>query len=286
MSDRFMTVALVGEIPEGGAKVVRVDGDRVAVFHVGGAYYALADLCTHDGGELADGLLEGFVIECARHGARFDIRTGAALALPATAAVPMHAVRVIGDEIQVACETCEEKKAAQAAVDAARPAANAARAAAADEQPAMNPHTGEPAHADSPGGQPSVRRAVSSPAAGEAGAAAAASAAARGPAPSGAAPAPSQQQFAIRAALETVMDPEIELSVIDLGLVREIVIEPGRTLIRMLLTTPFCPYAPQLTQDVKQAAQSVVDQPCEVEILPDAWSPEMMPDPGLLGFSY
>jgi 3-phenylpropionate/trans-cinnamate dioxygenase ferredoxin subunit len=259
-----MTVAKVGEIPEGGVKVVRVDDDPVAVFHVGGQYYALSDLCTHDGGEMADGLLDGYVIECARHGARFDIRTGAALALPATAAVPMHAVRVIGDEIQVACETCEEKKAAQAAVNAA--------------QPAANPHTGQPAYADSPGGRSTVRRAFASPPAAEPGtASAAATTAGR--------PAPSLQEFAVRAALETVMDPEIQLSVVDLGLIREVVIEPGRTIVRMLLTTPFCPYAPQLTQDVKQAAMSVVDQPTEVEILPDAWSPEMMPDPGLLGFS-
>ena len=263
MSDRFMTVAKVGEIPEGGVKVVRVDEDPVAVFHVGGRYYAISDLCTHDGGELADGILDGYVVECARHGARFDIRTGAALALPATAAVPMHAVRVIGDEVQVACETCEERKVAQAAANAAQPAASPAQSAA-------NPHTGQPAYTDSPGGQSSVRRAVTP-----------ASAAA----PAAGAPAPSLQEFAIRAALETVMDPEIELSVVDLGLIREIVIEPGRTIVRMLLTTPFCPYAPQLTQEVKQAAMSVVDQPCEVEILPDAWSPEMMPDPGLLGFS-
>ncbi len=240
MSDRFMTVAKVGEIPEGGVKVVRVDDDPVAVFHVGGQYYALADLCTHDGGELSDGVLDGHVIECARHGARFDIRTGAALALPATGAVPRHAVRVIGDQIQVACETCDER---QAAAEAANP----------------------------PAGQPSVRRSVA-PAATTAGT-------------PGTTRAPTQQEFAVRAALETVMDPEIQLSVVDLGLIREIVIEPGRTLVRMLLTTPFCPYAPQLTQDVKQAAMSVVDQPCEVEILPDAWSPGMMPDPGLLGFS-
>jgi len=98
--------------------------------------------------------------------------------------------------------------------------------------------------------------------------------------------APSQQEMAIRSALETVMDPEINLSVIDLGLVREVQIQPGKTLVRMLLTTPFCPYAPQLMADVKQAARSVVDQECEVEILPDPWSPDMMPDPGLLGYSY
>jgi metal-sulfur cluster biosynthetic enzyme len=97
---------------------------------------------------------------------------------------------------------------------------------------------------------------------------------------------PSQQEMAIRSALETVMDPELSLSVIDLGLVREVILQPGRTLVRMLLTTPFCPYAPQIIAEVKQASMSVVPQECEVEIMPDAWSPDMMPDPGLLGFSY
>jgi len=100
--------------------------------------------------------------------------------------------------------------------------------------------------------------------------------------------APSQQEIAVRSALETVMDPEINLSVIDLGLIREIhfLENPARTHVKMMLTTPFCPYAPQLMADVKQATMAVVPQECEVEILADAWSPDMMPDPGLLGFSY
>jgi metal-sulfur cluster biosynthetic enzyme len=98
--------------------------------------------------------------------------------------------------------------------------------------------------------------------------------------------APSQQEMAVRSALETVMDPEINLSVIDLGLIREIEIGADRTRIKMMLTTPFCPYAPQLMEDVKQATMSVVPQPCEVEILADAWSPDLMPDPGLLGYSF
>jgi metal-sulfur cluster biosynthetic enzyme len=101
-----------------------------------------------------------------------------------------------------------------------------------------------------------------------------------------AASAPSQQEIALRSAFETVMDPEINLSVIDLGLIREIEIQPGKTMVKMMLTTPFCPYAPQLIAEVKQAAMSVVPQECDVEILPDAWNPQMMPDPGLLGFSY
>ena len=98
--------------------------------------------------------------------------------------------------------------------------------------------------------------------------------------------APSQQEMAIRSALETVMDPEIGLSVIDLGLIRTVSVAPGRTHIEMLLTTPFCPYAPQMLADVKGAAMSVVEQETQVDILPDAWNPQMMPDPGLLGFSY
>ncbi len=97
---------------------------------------------------------------------------------------------------------------------------------------------------------------------------------------------PSQQELAVRSALETVMDPEIGLSVIDLGLIREIHFLPEKTLLRMMLTTPFCPYAPQMIADVKQAAESAVPKPAEVEMLPDPWSPDMMPDPGLLGFSY
>ena len=98
--------------------------------------------------------------------------------------------------------------------------------------------------------------------------------------------APSQQELAVRSALETVMDPEINLSVIDLGLIREIHFLPDRTHVRMMLTTPFCPYAPQLMEEVKNTTMSVVPLPCEVEIMPDAWSPELMPDPGLLGYSF
>lgn len=135
-----------------------------------------------------------------------------------------------------------------------------------------NPHTGQPWPDD-----PSSAPAAPKPAA-------EAVPAAPGGAPESS--APSQQELAIRSALETVMDPEIGLSVIDLGLIREIHLSPGKTLVRMMLTTPFCPYAPQIMAEVKQAAMSVVNVETEVEIMPDAWSPELMPDPGLLGFSF
>jgi 3-phenylpropionate/trans-cinnamate dioxygenase ferredoxin component len=100
-TDGFVTVARVGDIPEGGRKVVRIEDQSVAIFRVNGSYYALEDVCTHDGGPLAEGLLDGEVIECPRHGARFSLRTGAVLCLPATSPVPTYEVRVEGDDIKV-----------------------------------------------------------------------------------------------------------------------------------------------------------------------------------------
>jgi len=142
----------------------------------------------------------------------------------------------------------------------------------------INPHTGQPVPSDaaaSPGGTPSFTPGGQMPAS---------------PTPSAAPPdsdgPPSQQEMAIRSALETVMDPEIGLSVIDLGLIREVTLADGKTFIKMMLTTPFCPYAPQMVADVKAAAQSVVPQETDVDLLPDAWSPELMPDPSLLGYSF
>jgi 3-phenylpropionate/trans-cinnamate dioxygenase ferredoxin subunit len=99
--ERYVAVARVGEVPEGGVKVVRIEDQAIAVFLIGGKYYALDDVCTHDGGPLAEGAIEGMEIECPRHGARFDITTGAVLCLPATAPVTSYPVRVVGDEIQV-----------------------------------------------------------------------------------------------------------------------------------------------------------------------------------------
>lgn len=86
----------------------------------------------------------------------------------------------------------------------------------------------------------------------------------------------------IREALEEVVDPEISLSIIELGLVREVDQSVEPLTVRMLLTTPFCPYAPQIVQQVKDVVTRVTGKPTEVEIMPDPWNPQMMPDPGLL----
>lgn len=100
----FVTVAKTTEIPPGERDVFEIQGLYIAVFNVGGTYYAIEDVCTHDDGPLAEGDLHGFEIECPRHGARFDIRTGKALSLPAVVDVSWYPVRIEGDDIQVEIE--------------------------------------------------------------------------------------------------------------------------------------------------------------------------------------
>ncbi|NWG16572.1 MAG: non-heme iron oxygenase ferredoxin subunit [Chloroflexi bacterium] len=98
----FTPVATTDEIQPGERLVVELGRRWVAIFNVDGHYYAIEDVCTHDDGPLADGELYGCDIECPRHGARFDIRTGKVTAPPALVDVPTYEVRVVGDEIQVA----------------------------------------------------------------------------------------------------------------------------------------------------------------------------------------
>ncbi|MEX2159509.1 MAG: non-heme iron oxygenase ferredoxin subunit [Dehalococcoidia bacterium] len=96
-----MKVGKTSDVEPGTAKAFEVDGRSVAVCNVDGTYYAIDDVCTHDGGPLDQGLLDGTQIECPRHGARFDVTTGRALTLPAVMPVNAYPVRVEGDDIEV-----------------------------------------------------------------------------------------------------------------------------------------------------------------------------------------
>lgn len=95
----FVPVAKVSELPDPGKMVVEVDDRLVALFHASGTFYALDDVCTHDGGPLAEGDLDDHTIACPRHGAKFDIRDGRALTMPATQPTVAHEVRVDGDDV-------------------------------------------------------------------------------------------------------------------------------------------------------------------------------------------
>ena len=85
----------------GARQIVDVDGSQIVVFNLDGKYYAIEDVCTHDGGQLTGGEVEGDQIICPRHGARFCIRTGAALTAPAYEATATFPVRVENGEVQV-----------------------------------------------------------------------------------------------------------------------------------------------------------------------------------------
>lgn len=97
----WVTVAPAEELAPGGWRVVDVDGAQIAVFNLGGQYYAIADVCTHDAGQLTGGTVEGDQITCPRHGARFCIRTGAALSAPAYEPTATFPTRVENGEVQV-----------------------------------------------------------------------------------------------------------------------------------------------------------------------------------------
>ena len=98
---QFVAVAKVGEIPDPGKRVFEVDDRLIVVFHVDGRFYALDDVCTHDGGPLGEGALEGFCIACPRHGATFDIRDGRALTMPATRPTVAHEVKIEEGDVLV-----------------------------------------------------------------------------------------------------------------------------------------------------------------------------------------
>jgi len=94
-------VSTVGGIAPGEPKQVVIDDLELAVHNVGGAFFAIDDICTHDGGPLGDGDLSGLELACPRHGAKFDVRTGVPCTMPATEPTESHHVKIEGDDVLV-----------------------------------------------------------------------------------------------------------------------------------------------------------------------------------------
>ena len=94
-------VAKRSEIAPGTTRRVVVDGAEILICNVGGNLYAIEDVCTHDGGPLDQGELEGETVVCPRHGATFDVRTGDALTLPAVVPLMTFPISVEGDDVFV-----------------------------------------------------------------------------------------------------------------------------------------------------------------------------------------
>ncbi len=98
----FVTVVAVDELSPGEMKLVEVAGEEVVVANVDGNYYAFGNECTHVGGPLAEGDLNGDQVSCPWHNTIFNVKTGEAISGPGKAPIPTYQVRVENGEIQVA----------------------------------------------------------------------------------------------------------------------------------------------------------------------------------------
>jgi len=255
----FVRVAGVGDIPDPGARVVEVDDEVIALFHVEGAYYAIDDVCTHDGGPLASGELVGHKVACPRHGARFDIRTGAALSMPAVRATRAHDVRIEGGEVWVRLRTGPMVEGPPSAMPTARPVA------AAPQPLPITAATGGGGAEKTPSGTAPASP-LPSPAAVDAG---------------------PLCEDRVREMLRLVKDPELFVNIVDLGLIYGVTLtpstdSPGRhhVAIDMTMTSPACPAGPQMIGDAKRAVGSHPEVAAvEVRIVMDPpWTPDRRTD--------
>lgn len=97
----FFRVTKTSDVPDPGRAAIEFNNHRIVLIHLNGKFYALDDACKHDGGSLSEGILEGHQIICPCHGARFDVRTGQALIMPAIHAIQTHEVEVEGNDVFV-----------------------------------------------------------------------------------------------------------------------------------------------------------------------------------------
>src|SRR5262245_37188469 len=97
----FVKVADTKDIQPSQMKEAQINGENICIVNVEGKYYAIGNICTHEGGPLADGVLEGYEVECPWHGSKFDARTGKVTNPPATKPEPAYEVKVDGNSILI-----------------------------------------------------------------------------------------------------------------------------------------------------------------------------------------
>lgn len=249
----FVKVAQLGDIPDPGKELFEVDDRLVVVFHVEGQYYCLDDVCTHDGGPLGEGQLDGYTIACSRHGAKFDVRDGTALTMPATESTVAHQVIVNDDSIWVKVTDEDDDSAGTVATTAATNATTgsssvmAATSASAPSSPSKTSAESQSADVAAPGSGLSEDH--------------------------------------ILEGLKKVIDPELFVNIVDLGLIYAIDIQDrddGRkhVTIDMTMTSPACPAGPQLISGAKNAVNQLGEvADVEVKIVMDPpWTPDKMTD--------
>ncbi len=233
MAIAYQAVAQLSELPEGGNLFVEVDDQPVALFRVEGQVFAIDDVCTHDGGPLADGILRGHEIECDRHGARFDVRTGSVLCMPAVESVRAHHVKVEGESIMVAINDSGDLP-----KEAPKPPLAAASANSAPVVSDSGSETTKPVAELN------------------------------------------FDQETIVNALKTVIDPELNVNIVDLGLIYTVQTRGSEVDVEMTLTTPACPAGPEILRNSVKAVEKVegVTKANVKLVMNPPWSPARMTD--------
>ncbi len=99
---QYIRVCSIRDFKKDAGRSFKIGSLYLAVYRSEGKFYAASDICSHEHEFLSEGWLEGCNIECPRHGAQFDLRTGEALSLPATEPIEVFALRIIGEDIEVA----------------------------------------------------------------------------------------------------------------------------------------------------------------------------------------
>ena len=244
----FEEVAKVDELKSGESMSVIADDTPVLLVRNGDTFYAIEDQCTHDGQPLTDGPVGDGEVTCARHGARFDLKTGEALCMPANEPVQVFDVEVRDGAVFVG------PRGASSGTPAAATATTSAVTTPAE-------------------GGLSVDEALQK--------AAGAQAAANADSFTSAAYGPPPEAVELIEALKQVIDPELMINIVDLGLVYDVEQQDnGNVSVDMTLTSPACPAGPQIMQQAKMALERLAGV-AEAEIkltMTPPWTPERMTD--------
>ncbi len=102
--DDLLKIGETKDIPPGSCKAIEIQGKAIAVFNIGGVFYAIDDTCTHSGGPLSEGDIDGTQVTCPWHSAKFDVTSGEVLCEPADEPVKCYRVQVVGDDILLEIE--------------------------------------------------------------------------------------------------------------------------------------------------------------------------------------
>lgn len=242
----WTTLASTDELQPGDRKADFIDDEPVLLVRIDDNYFCIADACSHDGQPLGDGPITGEDITCSRHGARFSLATGDALCMPATEPVATYAIRIADGQVQARLGGTDDVATTSNDPPPAKTDDDADTTDTAD--------TATPAPvADSP--EPDVDSSTT----GDDGI----------------------QASAMLEALREVIDPELMVNIVDLGLIYD-VRQDGDDVVSvdMTLTSPACPAGPQLVQQSKMALErleGIAEANINLVMTPP-WTPERMTD--------